>query len=197
MEKDNTSDGSPAPQATKCQPEPNDPVPSNSTTRITQDVIVFMGFIACSLAICHHHLQYEPTASRIALLTVLRCLNWFMGLYVVRRHEPIHEHYNLPNQRYDCSVASLLAIGAFVLYHEGQVGWAFLVSQATLCYWIGYWLEWWTGIVALLFSVFDCPAGLGRRHVSRDDLLDDDDKRNIRHTVIGRFVKYLEEIFKK
>lgn len=107
----------------------------------------------------------------------------------------MHNHYNLPDKWYDCAVASLLAICAFVLYHEGQIGWAFLVYQATLCYWIGYCLEWCTGIVALLFSVFDCPTSLGRRHVSQDKLLDDD-QRNIRYTVIGRFMKHLEKHLK-
>ncbi|KAK8127399.1 hypothetical protein PG984_008507 [Apiospora sp. TS-2023a] len=204
--KDDTSEGSPAPQAAKCQAEPNDPASSYSAiriTRATQDVTMFMGFIASSVAISRYHVHNGPTVSSIALLILLRCLNWVMGEYVVHRHTPIHNHYNLPYTWHDCSVAAILAICMCVLYQKGQIGWAFFAYQATSCYWIGYWLGWWTGIGALLFSGFGCPTGndtpftLRRRHVAqaRKKVLGNDDGYDIRHTVLGRFALYVAEEF--
>lgn len=183
-------------QTAKCQPKPNDPASSNTAARIsraTQDATVFMAFIACSLVVSRYHVQNGIGGLNIALLIFLRGLNWFMGNYVIHRLRPMHDQYNLPNKRHDCAVASLLAICAWVLYHEGQIGWAFVANQATSCYWIGYWLEWWTGIVALLFSVFGCSTGndkpytLGRRHMPQawDNLLNDGDDLGIRHCHIS------------
>ncbi|KAK8060523.1 hypothetical protein PG996_010453 [Apiospora saccharicola] len=204
LKKDNDiTGGSPAPQTEERQTEPNDPAPTRQATMravATQDVTVLMGFIAASLAISRSHIPDPTTLSSIALFILLQPLIWIMGNYVVHMHRFVRDHHDLPWKRNDCHVASVLAICAWVLYHEGKISWAFFTYQAMSCYWIGYWLEWWTGIVALLFSVFNTgnPSTLGRHDGAQSRIrlrgTDGDGIKgelDTRDNSMGRFLVYL------
>ncbi|KAK7996790.1 ribosome biogenesis protein nsa-2 [Apiospora arundinis] len=66
---------------------------------------------------------------------------------------------------HDPKLAALLAVIGFVILQQGRLGLAFFAYQAEACYWIGYWLEWWTGVIGFLFSLLGCATDDETRYV--------------------------------
>ncbi|KAK7926976.1 hypothetical protein PG985_003974 [Apiospora marii] len=127
-------------------------------------IVVFMAMIMVTLAMSRHYIQDLSSLSSIVAFILLRSSTWTMGGFVLSVHDWTQQSYmhKFPSKWLDCNVASLLALCAYVVFHQGHIGLAFFTHHATLCYWIAYWLEWWTGMTGLVFSVCGCTAVIGK-----------------------------------
>ncbi|KAK7958115.1 hypothetical protein PG996_010441 [Apiospora saccharicola] len=147
---------------------PNMAVVSQLSPDSSQDgkvIAVFMAMIMATLAVSRHYIQDLSTISSIFAFILLKVSTWTMGGFVLYSHDLTQQSYmhEFPSRWLDCNVASLLALCAYVIYNQGHIGLAFFTYHASLCYWAGYWLEWWTGVVGLAFSVFGCTAVISNR----------------------------------
>lgn len=159
------SDPGGAPQTTtQPRPRPDMAALSQASPDPSRDSKVIAVFMA-TLAMSRHYIQDLSTISSISAFILLKVSTGTMGSFVLHVHDSAQRSYmhKFPSKWLDCNVASLLALCAYVLYNQGQIGVSFFTYHSTLCYWIGYWLEWWTGIVGLVFSVFGCTADSSNR----------------------------------
>ncbi|KAK8052179.1 hypothetical protein PG993_003564 [Apiospora rasikravindrae] len=81
-----------------------------------------------------------------------------LGGTILDTHNDLQRFYKPPFKGQDCFLASVLAVCAFVIYHQGRIGLEFFNYQAEVWFWVGYWFEWWTGIVAALSYVSGCTS---------------------------------------
>ncbi|KAK8010266.1 hypothetical protein PG990_009231 [Apiospora arundinis] len=139
------------PQATQRQQDPN---PSRSSWAspkplASKDTVLYMGLLVALLFICRQQLD-SITITSIPLFVFLKFWTLFLSRYVQDLHH---------------ALAALLAVIGFVILQQGRLGLGFFTYQAEACYWIGYWLEWWTGVIGFLFSLLGCTTDDETRYV--------------------------------
>jgi len=200
-----------APQTTQRQQEPDIPQ-STPNPMASKDIAVSMSIIAALLYISRYQLDFTTIWRGIPLFLVLKFPTFLMTHYVLELHCSLKLARKPPFKGQDCNLAALLAVSAFVVYHRGEIGMAFLGYQAESWYWIGYWLEWWTGIIGFLFYLFGCTplnktrATLKSEHgvqagssgdvcVELENLSPAEtlDVAGIRHGFVCRYRKHLKE----
>ncbi|KAK8059278.1 hypothetical protein PG996_009208 [Apiospora saccharicola] len=131
----------------------------------SKDILAFMGITIALLAISSYHVQDLSAITDMSLFVLLKLLSWTMGRCVLRLHHsslyhspPIPYQSSLRRQTDDHELAALLAVCGLVIYQQGGIGLTFFSYQAEMCFWLGYWFEWWTGILSSLLHVSGCTS---------------------------------------
>ncbi|KAK7956005.1 uncharacterized protein PG986_005227 [Apiospora aurea] len=106
----------------------------------------------------HHVLELTDQPTAWLLFVLLKLASLGLGAILLCARNELQNFYKPPFKGQECFLASLLAVCAFVIYHQGRIDLAFFNYQAEGCFWIGYWFEWWTGIVSALSYVFGCTS---------------------------------------
>ena len=127
---------------------------------ISRHIAVCMAMIVANLLITRQFIQDLITTPSIVLFVLLKLSAWCLGSYVLWSHWKLQRSYRRTSATgHDWHGAPLLAISALVIYRQGKIDMASLTYQADACFWVGYWLEWWTGILVSIFSLFGCTQG--------------------------------------
>ncbi|KAK8080760.1 hypothetical protein PG997_008578 [Apiospora hydei] len=124
----------------------------------SQLIAVCTTAVAALLYVSRHHIPELTDQPTTWLFGLLKFASLGLGAIILDAHSELQHLYKSPFKGQECSLASALAVCAFVIYHQGGIGLAFFSYQAEVCFWIGYWFEWWTGIVAALPYVFGCTS---------------------------------------
>lgn len=131
-----------------------------SNLESSKEIIALMGILSALLAITRYHVQDSSSITDMSLFFLLKLCSLVLGPCILRLHHSLQTSCKSAFRRRtdDCELASLLAVCVLVIYQQGGIGLSFFSYRAEVCFWLGYWFEWWTGAFSLLLYMSGCTS---------------------------------------
>ncbi|KAK8134559.1 hypothetical protein PG984_006571 [Apiospora sp. TS-2023a] len=112
------------------------------------------------LAYLYHSLSQQHGQAKEAWVCFAVCKAICLSSEIVLlvTHSRLRQQYRTPFRAHmairvgiDCACWLPIFCNIFLQQYEYEFGMALMTYQLEMCFWVGYWIEWWTGITLRIY----------------------------------------------